>query len=529
MDSFPTEVSEVAVEDAAHLAAHVMCVQAMKDFGIRKMISFHNRLYKAKDFASGIKRIEAWMPEDQRLGEPLDTFYLHSKTDIDTRREYLEAFADSPNPSLIANVRCLSEGVDVPAVDAIAYIDPKQSPIEIIQSFGRAVRPDPNNPDKTSYIVIPALIPDGADARQEDMILNSSSFRAVWNVINAMSVMDEELSNLLRIHLHHPRCGQPDAGHDPCGVGEHLGEDPVPQALEPARDHEEQGGPAEPQWQDLVELKIPTEVTNAFCNAMRVKLAHPGWAKCWASKEDHIAVIIEHKAWSERKYKAIQTTPEFRAEHPDFHSFPNRLFGYEGTGSSIFTEAKKQAGEFVEPAEELSELDAVIILRGKKVRNQYEYTALRKDREFRTAHPGLPSHPGRAYGYDTDAKFYAGELYSKTRTELRSMKQKRDSAFKKAAKQADKQAKALEARDGFGSFDHFVEYCLMYDLDAQGYFIHSHVNGLEEWDVKFPEKPEKHYALPDLWDKVRQAIAGIRAAELLEELDGPGPHYGDDF
>ena len=57
---------------------------------------------------------------------------------------------------LLANARCLSEGVDVPALDGVAFVDPKRSEIDIIQAVGRAIRLSDDK--ETGTIVIPVFL-----------------------------------------------------------------------------------------------------------------------------------------------------------------------------------------------------------------------------------------------------------------------------------------------------------------------------------------------------------------------------------
>jgi predicted helicase len=61
----------------------------------------------------------------------------------------------------LANPRCLGEGVDVPALDGIAFIDPRRSEVDIVQAVGRAIRFDEDN--KIGTIVIPVFIESGDD------------------------------------------------------------------------------------------------------------------------------------------------------------------------------------------------------------------------------------------------------------------------------------------------------------------------------------------------------------------------------
>ena len=93
---------------------------------------------------------------------------------------------------MLANCACLSEGVDVPALDGIAFIDPKNSMVEIIQAVGRVIRKSINK--SVGTIVIPVLVNASAS---EDETLNQSAFRTVWQTLNALRAHDSRLADWL--------------------------------------------------------------------------------------------------------------------------------------------------------------------------------------------------------------------------------------------------------------------------------------------------------------------------------------------
>ena len=99
------------------------------------------------------------------------------------RNSEIEKFVSS-NPSIISNARCLTEGVDIPTVDAVIFADPKQSLIDIVQAAGRAMRTHPSK--KLSYIIIPVIIDNG----NVDKI---DAFKQLVNVVAALGISMIEL------------------------------------------------------------------------------------------------------------------------------------------------------------------------------------------------------------------------------------------------------------------------------------------------------------------------------------------------
>jgi predicted helicase len=98
---------------------------------------------------------------------------------------------------LLSNARCLAEGVDVPTLDGVAFIEPRRSQLDIVQVVGRAIR---KADDKTiGTIVIPVFVDESSDPEKA---LDASSFDRVWQVLKALrahdDVLAEELDELRR-------------------------------------------------------------------------------------------------------------------------------------------------------------------------------------------------------------------------------------------------------------------------------------------------------------------------------------------
>lgn len=180
--------------DARTLAAHIGLAKAVKVYDLKKTISFHGRIKTAQAFAQDFPKIVEWMPEDHK---PSGTFWADTITgamNSSQRRILLEKLkADIPNQhSLLSNARCLTEGIDVPALDAVAFIDPRSSQVDIIQAVGRAIRKADNKTLGT--IVLPVLIPHDADAEHA---LEDSAFKPIWAILNALRSHDEQLATEL--------------------------------------------------------------------------------------------------------------------------------------------------------------------------------------------------------------------------------------------------------------------------------------------------------------------------------------------
>ncbi len=93
--------------------------------------------------------------------------------------------------NILTNAKCLSEGVDVPSLDAVIFLSPKKSKADIVQSVGRVMRLAPNK--KYGYIIIPICC-DGYKSANE-AIEKSDEFAMVWEVLNALRSHDDRIQS----------------------------------------------------------------------------------------------------------------------------------------------------------------------------------------------------------------------------------------------------------------------------------------------------------------------------------------------
>ena len=90
---------------------------------------------------------------------------------------------------ILSNARCLSEGIDVPALDAVLFMTPKNSHVDIVQAVGRVMRKAEGK--DYGYIILPVAIPPGTDPA--DALNNNERFAAVWSVLRALRSHDDRL------------------------------------------------------------------------------------------------------------------------------------------------------------------------------------------------------------------------------------------------------------------------------------------------------------------------------------------------
>lgn len=181
----------VEVTDARKLAAQIGLAKAMSTYDLRRTISFHSRIQKARQFAKSFPEVCAWMPVDQRPTGQLWSDYASGEMDTGKRADLLSHLKQIGHSGrgLLANARCLAEGVDVPTLDGVAFIDPKRSEIDIVQAVGRAIRRADGK--KIGTIVIPIFVDTDDDPQ---VALDDSAFKPVYDVLLALRAHDEELA-----------------------------------------------------------------------------------------------------------------------------------------------------------------------------------------------------------------------------------------------------------------------------------------------------------------------------------------------
>jgi superfamily II DNA or RNA helicase len=187
------------VMDARSLAGQIGLAKAMRKYQLRRAISFHGRIKTAQEFSSEMPSVISWMPRGARPSGTVWCRHVSGAMTSGHRDRLLLRFRDlaAGERGLLSNARCLGEGVDVPSIDGVAFIDPRRSVIDIVQALGRAIRKSPGK--QVGTIVLPVFLSDDEDP---DQVLDESAFKHVWDVLNALRAHDqglgEELDELRR-------------------------------------------------------------------------------------------------------------------------------------------------------------------------------------------------------------------------------------------------------------------------------------------------------------------------------------------
>jgi predicted helicase len=126
----------------------------------------------------------------------ITTRHIDGSMNSQERNGIMQWLADEPDNDrecrVVTNVRCLSEGVDVPSLDAVLFLSARNSQVDVVQSVGRVMRTfHKGQPDekKYGYIIIPIVVP--SDVSAEEALNNSKTFDVVWQILNALRSHDD--------------------------------------------------------------------------------------------------------------------------------------------------------------------------------------------------------------------------------------------------------------------------------------------------------------------------------------------------
>lgn len=187
--------SNAEYSTAQILFSQLILAKAIKEYPISKIISFHSSVNNAKLFAGEIANTIPLKNVIKQFNKNItddNLFISHVNGSMPTgdRKEILDTFKDTEF-ALVSNARCLTEGVDVPIIDSVYFVDNKSSLIDIVQACGRALRKPDTTTHKTAFFLIPILIPDNIKGSE---VVNLEAFETVFNVIQSLRDQDNRLA-----------------------------------------------------------------------------------------------------------------------------------------------------------------------------------------------------------------------------------------------------------------------------------------------------------------------------------------------
>jgi len=132
-----------------YMSSLILMFKTIKKYKLKKGISFHNSINSAKNFKVIAEAYQQYLnPKND-----IQLFHISSKNNSSGDKYSIIKDFENDKKSIITNARCLVEGVDVPAVDFVIFVDKKRSRTDIIQAIGRCLRLSDNK--KFGYVIVP--------------------------------------------------------------------------------------------------------------------------------------------------------------------------------------------------------------------------------------------------------------------------------------------------------------------------------------------------------------------------------------
>ena len=213
-----TEGAELELDDATKM---VGCYKALAKVGMqpnkegipndikpmKRALAFCQNIKTSQIFSSEFSNVvydyisHEDVTEEQKTNLQVELFHVDGTFNAEQRNEKLSWLKDDIDENIcrvLTNARCLSEGVDVPALDAIMFVHPRKSQIDIVQSVGRVMRKAEGK--KLGYVIIPITVAPGVSA--EKALNDNERYKVVWQILNALRAHDERFdSTINRIGL----------------------------------------------------------------------------------------------------------------------------------------------------------------------------------------------------------------------------------------------------------------------------------------------------------------------------------------
>ena len=308
--SLATDSGEVLSDDQAKL---IGCFNALSkitlvdDHQLKETdaVAFSQNIKVSKEIVDLINKLkdsyyEALKPEARKQTVCVEAKHIDGGMGASSRDEllsWLKADIDDGDCRILNNVRCLSEGVDVPSLDAVLFLSARDSEVDVVQSVGRVMRTAPGK--KYGYIIIPVIVP--ASEKAEDALNNNERFKVVWKILNALRAHDDRFNAMVnKIQFNKPGTGNnPTGGHVGISDGINHGLTDT-ENLDPAKRDERK------KITDQLELKFQ-ELQGAIYAKMVEKVGSRRYWEDWAKDVADIAKRHEDRI---RKLIAVDGKPK---------------------------------------------------------------------------------------------------------------------------------------------------------------------------------------------------------------------------
>ncbi|NTL90275.1 DEAD/DEAH box helicase [Enterococcus faecium] len=164
---------------------------------MQRAISFINTINNSKKISSQFNEVvNEYLEGNETIQQSINVRHVDGMMNTLEKKEALdwlsEDFAEDET-RVLSNVKFLTEGIDVPNLDAVIFLAPKKSQVDIVQAVGRIMRKFKDK--EYGYIILPIVIPEGTTP--ESILDNNKKYEAVWQILNALRSVDERFSAMI--------------------------------------------------------------------------------------------------------------------------------------------------------------------------------------------------------------------------------------------------------------------------------------------------------------------------------------------
>ncbi|MEB0000529.1 DEAD/DEAH box helicase family protein [Cryobacterium sp. RTS3] len=167
---------------------------------MKRAVAFARNIKESKKIAEMFQlvvdsEIEA-LDEDSDGLLRTEVHHVDGTFNVLKRNQELDWLKEEPgdgNARILTNAKCLSEGVDVPALDAVMFLNPRDSVVDVVQSVGRVMRKLDGK--KYGYVILPIAVP--GDVEPEVALADNKKYKVVWQVLQALRAHDERFDAMV--------------------------------------------------------------------------------------------------------------------------------------------------------------------------------------------------------------------------------------------------------------------------------------------------------------------------------------------
>lgn len=248
---------------------------------MKRAVAFCNRIKDSKALVAMFNLIQDYINEHDREEADklvdIEIEHIDGSFNALEKKEKINWLKENTEENvcrILTNARCLSEGVDVPALDAVMFLNPRSSMVDIIQSVGRVMRKSEGK--QYGYVILPVGV--SANENPEDALDNNDKYSIIWSVLQALRAHDDRFNNTInKIDLNRKKPDQISI----IGIGDDKGKDSDSAIIDKQKDREQQ-------------LSLNLDKLEDWKNAVYAKMVKKvGSRRYWESWAKDVAQIAQ--------------------------------------------------------------------------------------------------------------------------------------------------------------------------------------------------------------------------------------------